>query len=120
MLRIQPGCRRWRWGRDFLPDGLAVIVSHHYDDVSGLFSRDDLTCSLRPFDVSTLVVADQTRFRAMPANDPDLRVSGKGILEPVGEPVRICIAHHHNLDRGILSGRGRRRAGIIWWFLPFC
>ena len=56
----------------------------------------------------------------MPAYDPDVRVFGKGIFKPVGEPVGICIAHHHNLDRGILSGRGRRRAGVIWWFLPLC
>src|SRR5262249_52195755 len=38
---------------------------------------------------------------------------GKGIFKPEGKPVSVRITHHHDLDRGILARRGRRRVGVI-------
>ena len=47
------------------------------------------------------------------AHDADLGLLGKGIFEPEGKPVSVRITHHHDLDRGILARRGRRRVGVI-------
>jgi hypothetical protein len=47
------------------------------------------------------------------AHDADLGLLGKGIFKPVGKPVGVGIAHHHDLDRGILARRGRRSVGVI-------
>src|SRR6516164_8720304 len=47
------------------------------------------------------------------AHDADLGLLGKGIFEPECKPVSVRITHHHDLDRGILARRGRRRVGVI-------
>ena len=53
------------------------------------------------------------------AHDADLRLFGKGIFKPVGEPIRIRVAHNDDLDRGFLAGRGSWRVGIIRRFFSF-
>ena len=37
----------------------------------------------------------------------------RGTFKPEGKPVSVRITHHHDLDRGIIARRGRRRMGII-------
>ena len=106
-------------GVDFFADRLPIVVAHHHDDVFGLFCRDDLARYLRPFAVAALIVADEAEIGAVFAHDADLGLLGKGILKPIGKPVRVGVAHHHNLDRGILAWRRRRRVGIIRRFFSF-
>jgi hypothetical protein len=47
------------------------------------------------------------------AHDADLGLLGKGLFQPVGKPVCVGIAQHHDLDRGILARRGRRSVRVI-------
>jgi len=74
--------------RDFLPDRLSIVVADHHDEVFRFFCRDDLPRYLRPFAVAALIVADEAGFGAVFAYDADLGLLGKGILEPIGKPVR--------------------------------
>src|SRR5262249_8689388 len=104
---------RWRGRRSLLADGLAIIVSDHHDDEFGFLGSDDLARHLRPLAIAVLIVTDETGIGAMFAHDADLGLLGKGIFKPKGKPVSVRITHHHDLDRGILARRGRRRAGVI-------
>src|SRR6516165_798745 len=104
---------RWRRRRSLLTDGLAIVVSDHHNDEFGFLGSDDLACHLRPFAIAALIVTDETGVGAMFAHDADLGFLGKGIFKPVGKPISVRIAHHHDLDRGILARRGRRRVGVI-------
>src|SRR5262249_1811034 len=103
----------WRGRRSLLTDGLAIIVSDHHDDEFGFLGSDDLPHHLRPFARAALIVTNETGIGAMFAHDADLRLLGKGIFQPVGKPISVGIAHHHDLDRGIHARRGRGRAGVI-------
>src|SRR5262249_48606049 len=85
----------------------------HHDDEFGFLGSDDLARHLRPLAIAVLIVTDETGIGAMFAHDADLGLLGKGIFKPKGKPVSIRITHHHDLDRGILARRGRRRAGVI-------
>src|SRR5262245_19933022 len=104
---------RRRGRRSLLTDSLAIVVSDHHDDELGLLGSDNLARHLRPFAIAALIVADETRIGVMFACDSDIGFLRKGILKPVGKPVSVRIAHHHNLDRGILAWGGGRRVGII-------
>src|SRR5262249_46005642 len=68
---------------------------------------------LRLLAIAARIVPDETGIGAMFAHDADLGLLGKGIFEPEGKPVSVRITHHHDLDRGILARRGRRRVGVI-------
>src|SRR5215472_16675265 len=104
---------RRRGRRSLFTDGLAIIVSdHHYDEVR-LLGSDDLARHLRPLTIAALIVTNETGIGAMFAHDADLGLLGKGIFKPVGKPVSVGIAHNHDLDRGILTRRGRRSVGVI-------
>src|SRR5215510_4277851 len=103
----------WRRRRSLLTDGLAIIVSDHHDDEFGFLGSDDLARHLRPLVLAARIVPDETGIGAMFANDADLGLLGKGIFKPEGKPVSVRITHHHDLDRGILARRGRRRVGVI-------
>src|SRR5262249_45442582 len=96
-----------------LTDGLAIIVSDHHDDELGFLGSDDLARHLRPLALAALIVTDETGIGAMFPHDADLGLLGKGIFKPEGKPVSVRITHHHDLDRGILARRGRRRVGVI-------
>ncbi len=113
LLRLCRRCVRRRGRRSLLTDGLAIVVSDHDDDELGFLGSDNLARHLRPFDLAALIVADETGSGAMFAHDADLGLLGKGIFKPVGKPVGVGIAHHHDLDRGILARRGRRSVGVI-------
>src|SRR6266700_4191261 len=104
---------RWRGWRSLLTDGLAIIVSDHHDDEFGFLGNDDLARHLRPLAIAALIVPDETGVDAMFAHDPDLGLLGKGIFKPKCKPVSVRITRHHDLDRGILARRGRRRVGVI-------
>src|SRR5262249_36127580 len=125
-LPLQIRSRRWdcrgrlyrlrvrrRGRRSLLTDGLAIIVSDHHDDQLGVLGSDGLSRPLRPFAVAALIVTDETGIGAMFAHDADLGLLGKGLFKPVGKPVSVGITHHHDLDRGIVARRGRRRVGVI-------
>src|SRR5262249_28051967 len=57
---------------------------------------------------------------AMLAHDRDLRFFREGIFEPVGQPVRVAVAKHHDGGRGFrLFLRGWRRARIVDGRLAF-
>src|SRR5262249_27646805 len=67
-----------------------------------------------PVGVGTGLVADETGIGAVLAYDRDLGLLGKSLLEPVGEPIGIGVAHYH--DRGVglrLLLRRRRRMRIV-------
>ena len=97
--------RAWaRRRRCFFADRLTVVVSEHHDDEFRFLGRDDLARHLRPFEVAALVIADQTGIGAVLAHDGDLRVFREGVLEPIGQPIRIGVAHDD--DRG-------RRLGLL-------
>src|SRR6516162_9656815 len=104
---------RWRGRRSLLTDGLAIIISDHHDDEFGFLGNDDLAHHLRPLALAALIVTNETGIGAMFAHDADLGLLGKGIFKPEGKPVSVGIAHHHDLDRGILARRGRRRVRVI-------
>src|SRR6516164_3236833 len=104
---------RRRGRRSLLTDGLAIIVSDHYDDEVGFLGNDDLARHLRPLAIAALIVTDETGLGVMFAHDADFGLIGKGIFEPECKPVSVRITHHHDLDRGILARRGRRRVGVI-------
>src|SRR5262249_42061015 len=104
---------RWRRRRSRLADALTIIVSDHYDDEVGLLRSDDLARYLRPFEIAALIVTDEAGIGAMFAHDADLGPLGQGIFQPVGKPISVRIAHHHDLDRGVLARRGRGRVGVI-------
>ncbi len=112
LLRLCRRVRR-RGRRSLFADGLAIVVSDHHDDELGLLGRDNLARHLRPFAIAALIVADETGSGAVFAHDADLGLLGKGIFKPVGNPVGVGIAHHHDLDRGILARRGRRSVRVI-------
>src|SRR5262249_2351886 len=126
--RLPPELRwhRWDWWgrlyrlsvrrprrRSRLADGLAIVVSDHHDDEVGLLRSDDLARHLRPLAIAALIVTNETGIGAMFTHDADLGLLGKGIFKPVGKPVSVRIARHHDLDRGILARRGRGRVGVI-------
>src|SRR5262249_22641224 len=96
---------RRRGRRCLLTDSLAIVVSDHHDDELGLLGSDDLAHHLRPFAIAALIVPDETRIGAMFAHDADVGFLRKGILKPVGKPIRVRIAHHHNLDRSLSLDR---------------
>src|SRR5262249_11978417 len=104
---------RWCGTRSLLTDGLAIIVSDHHDDEFGFLGSDDLARYLRPLAIAALIVTNETGISAMFAHDANLRLLGKGIFQPVGKPISVGIAHHHDFDRGIHARRGRGRVGVI-------
>src|SRR5215510_14327985 len=104
---------RRRGRRSLLTDGLAIIVSDHHDDEVRFLGSDDLARHLRPLALAALIVTNETGLGAMFAHDADFGLLRKGIFEPEGKPVSVRITHHHDLDRGILARRGRRRVGVI-------
>src|SRR6266478_5928132 len=108
-------CRlRVRRGRRcLLMDGLVIVVSDHHDNEVGFLGSDNLARHLWPFAIAAPIVPDETGIGAMFAHDADLGLLGKSIFEPEGKPVSVRITHHHDLDRGILARRGRRRVGVI-------
>src|SRR5215813_13820316 len=112
-LRVRLGRAGGNGRRDLFADRLTVVVSDHHDDEFGLLGRNDLARHLRPFAIAALIVVDETGIGAMFAHDADFGLLGKSIFEPVGKPVSVRIAHHHDLDRGILARRGWRRVGVI-------
>src|SRR5262249_58518513 len=85
----------------------------HHDDEFGLLGSDDLARHLRPFALAALIVTDETGISAMFAYDADFGLLGKGVFKPEGKPVSVRITHHHDLNRGILARRGRRRLRVI-------
>src|SRR5262245_7798060 len=100
--------------RSLLADRLAIVVADHHDDELGFLGGDDLARHLRPLDVAARVVADEAGIGAMLAHDRNLGFLGKCVLEPVGQPVRVAIAHHHDRGGGLrLFLRRRRRARIV-------
>src|SRR5262249_29392119 len=112
-LRVRLGRAGGNGRRDLFADRLTVVVSDHHDDEFGLLGRNDLARHLRPFAIAALIVVDETGIGAMFSHDADFGLLGKSIFEPVGKPVSVRIAHHHDLDRGILARRGWRRVGVI-------
>ena len=126
LVRSQIRRRRWvylgwlcqlrvrrRRGRRRLADALAIVIpDHHHDEVRFLDS-DDLTRHLRPFAIAALLVTDETGIGAVFAHNADLGLLGKSLFKPVGKPVGVAIAHHHDLDRGLLARRGRRSVRVI-------
>ena len=112
------GTRRRRGG--LFADRLTVVVSDHHDDEFGLLGRNDFAHHLRPLEIAALIVADQAGIGAMLAHDANVRVLGKGIFEPVGQPIGVGVAHHHDRGRGFgLFLRRCRGARIIDRRLPF-
>jgi hypothetical protein len=100
--------------RSLLADRLAIVVADHHDDELRLLGGDDLARHLRPLNVAARVVADEAGIGAMLAHDRDLGLLGKCVLEPVGQPVRVGVAHHHDGGGGLrLLLRWRRRARIV-------
>src|SRR6185436_1264633 len=95
--------------RRLFADGLPVVVADHHDDEFGLVGCDDLARHLRPLDIAARVVADQAGIGAMLAQDVDLGLFGEGVFEPVGQPIGVGVAHHH--DRGGGVGLLLRRGG---------
>jgi hypothetical protein len=91
----------------------SIVISDHHDDELGFLGGDDLARHLQPFALAALIVTNETGIGAMFAHDADLGLLGKGIFKPVGKPVSVRIAHHHDLGRGILVRRGRRSVGEI-------
>jgi hypothetical protein len=53
------------------------------------------------------------------AHDADLRLLGVSIFKPVGEPVRVCISHDHDLDCSVLARRRWRCVRVIGGLLSF-
>jgi hypothetical protein len=104
---------RWRGRRSFITDGLAIVVSDHHDHQLGFSAAMISRANLRPFAIAALIVTDETGISAMFAHDANLGFLGKGIFKPIGKPISVRIAHHHDLDRGILARRGRRGVGVI-------
>src|SRR5262249_33502845 len=124
------GCAGWAFGLgvggggarrgDLFANRLTVVVSDHHDDEFGLLGRDDLARHLRPLEIAALFVANEAGIGAMLAHDADLRVLGKSVFEPVGQPIGVGIAHHYDRGRGLgLLLRRRRRARIVDRRLPF-
>src|SRR5215831_7655698 len=104
---------RRRGRRSLLTDGLAIVVSDHHHDEIGFLGSDDLARQLRPFAIAALIVTDETGIGVMFAYDADLGFLGKAIFKPVGKPISVRIAHHHDLDSSVLVRRRRRRVGVI-------
>src|SRR4029077_4001969 len=106
--------------RGFLADRLTVVVADHHDDEVRFLGGDELARHLRPFDIAPLIVADQAGIGAMLADDPDLRFFREGIFKPVGQPVGVAVAYHHDGGGGFgLLLRGWRRARIVDGRLAF-
>jgi hypothetical protein len=100
--------------RSLLADCLAIVVADHHDDQLGFVGGDDLARHLRPLDVAAGVVADEAGIGAMLAHDRNLGLLRKCVLEPVGQPVRVGVAHHHDRGGGLrLLLRRRWRARIV-------
>ena len=115
-LRARLGGARPGRDRRALANRLPVVVTDHHDDEFRFLRRNDLARHLRPFGIPPAVIADEPGIRAMLAHDADLGLLRKRFLEPMGQPVRISVAHDHHRDGGFgLLLRGCRRARIVDW-----